>query len=428
MIVVEEQVELITPWGPMRTHIVRPAAAGKYPGIVFYSEIFQITGPIRRTATMLAGHGYVVAMPEIYHEFEAAGRGLSLTTRRGRIAAMCSRRPRSWPATTPMHARCSIIWLRGPDCTGQLGAMGICIGGHLAYRTALNEDVRATVCFYATDIHKHSLGKGMNDDSLQRASDIRGELLMIWGRQDPHIPLEGRMAVLNRLNEVGALFTWHEVNGAHAFLRDEGARYDPELARQCMGLALDLFHRKLGQGDLGPWLPAPTPKIKDAVAVSGAQPGEQRYRVVGDDGVYAGVGHFLPLLGGVGCPGGDLRAGLMRGGDLLGRHHHPVGADDLRSGLFGDGGEVLRRVGMAHQGVELRAADERGEPDGWILLAHLGQGAPVEALQDDAGRVDVVLLDGGDDQGYELRRRRREFGMIGKALGLDVELHGCSLG
>jgi carboxymethylenebutenolidase len=130
--------------------------------------------------------------------------------------------------------------------------MGICIGGHLAYRTALNPDVRATVCFYATDIHKHSLGKGMNDDSLQRASDIRGEILMIWGRQDPHIPLEGRMAVLNRLNEVGALFTWHEVNGAHAFLRDEGARYDPELARQCMTLALDLFHRKLGQGDLSP--------------------------------------------------------------------------------------------------------------------------------------------------------------------------------
>ncbi len=110
--------------------------------------------------------------------------------------------------------------------------------------------MQATVCFYATDIHTHSLGKGKNDDSLQRASDIRGEILMIWGRQDPHTPLEGRMAVLSRFNEVGTYFTWHEVNGAHAFLRDEGARYDPELARQCMTLALDLFHRKLGQGDL----------------------------------------------------------------------------------------------------------------------------------------------------------------------------------
>ena len=68
-----EFVDIPTPSGPMRAHIFRPAAAGKYPGIVFYSEIFQITPPIRRAAAMLAGHGYVVAAPEIYHELEPAG-------------------------------------------------------------------------------------------------------------------------------------------------------------------------------------------------------------------------------------------------------------------------------------------------------------------------------------------------------------------
>ncbi len=90
----------------------------------------------------------------------------------------------------------------------------------------------------------------MKDDSLQRAKDIKGELLMIWGRQDPHIPLEGRMRVLARLNEVNAKFSWHEVNGAHAFMRDEGVRYEPELAYQLYGLVFDFFHRRLGYGDL----------------------------------------------------------------------------------------------------------------------------------------------------------------------------------
>src|ERR1700751_4000589 len=66
-------VNLTTPKGPMRTYIFRPAAGGKYPGLLFYSEIFQVTGPIRRTAAGLAGHGFVVAVPEIYHEFEQAG-------------------------------------------------------------------------------------------------------------------------------------------------------------------------------------------------------------------------------------------------------------------------------------------------------------------------------------------------------------------
>lgn len=66
-------LELETRTGPMRTYLFRPTAEGKYPGVVFFSEIFQVTGPIRRTAAMIAGHGYMVAVPEVYHELEPAG-------------------------------------------------------------------------------------------------------------------------------------------------------------------------------------------------------------------------------------------------------------------------------------------------------------------------------------------------------------------
>src|SRR4026207_67874 len=72
-----ESADLATPLGPMRTYVFRPAAEGRYPGILLYSEIFQVTGPIRRTAALIAGHGYVVAVPEIFHEFEPAGRVLA---------------------------------------------------------------------------------------------------------------------------------------------------------------------------------------------------------------------------------------------------------------------------------------------------------------------------------------------------------------
>jgi carboxymethylenebutenolidase len=33
-------------------------------------------------------------------------------------------------------------------------------------------------------------------------------------------------------------------------MRDEGLRYDPELAYSLYGLIFDLFHRKLAEGDL----------------------------------------------------------------------------------------------------------------------------------------------------------------------------------
>src|ERR1700693_686830 len=51
--------EIATPTGPMRLHVFQPAAPGRYPGLVLYSEIFQITAPVRRMAAFLAGNGFL---------------------------------------------------------------------------------------------------------------------------------------------------------------------------------------------------------------------------------------------------------------------------------------------------------------------------------------------------------------------------------
>jgi len=249
VILTDEYVDLPTPTGPMRTHIARPAAPGKYPGIVFFSEIFQVTAPIRRTAAQLAGHGYIVATPEVYHEYEPAGLALAYDqpgSDRGNF--LKTHKPL---AAYDTDAKAIIAHLQSrPDCTGKLGAMGICMGGHLAFRAAMNPEIAGTVCFYATDIHSGSLGEGKHDDSLARAGDIQGELFMAWGRQDPHVPAEGRLKLLTALTSLNTRLNWHEVNGAHAFLRDEGPRYDPAHAHALMSLVFDFFHRRLGSGDL----------------------------------------------------------------------------------------------------------------------------------------------------------------------------------
>lgn len=244
-----EFVDLPTPTGPMRTCVFQPAAPGRYPGLLLFSEIFQVTAPIRRTAAFLAGHGFIVAVPEIYHEFEPAGTILAYDQAgadRGN-ALKTTKELAAYDA----DARAVLDFLAAhPRCTGKLGVMGICIGGHLAFRAAMNPGVLAATCFYATDIHKRGLGKGMNDNSLDRIPEITGELLMIWGRQDPHVPAEGRAKIYAALAAANTHFTWHEFNGAHAFLRDEGYRFDPELAHVTLGMAVQLFRRKLTEGDL----------------------------------------------------------------------------------------------------------------------------------------------------------------------------------
>lgn len=248
MILQEDVVDLATPTGPMRTYILHPVAPGQYPGVVFYSEIYQVTGPVRRTAAMLAGNGLVVAVPEVYHELEPLGTVLAYDqegTDRGN-----AHKYTKTIAAYDSDARAAFDYLKTlPYCTGKLGTMGICLGGHLAFRAAMQPDVLAGACLYATDIHTRSLGKG-GDNSLDRVSEIRGELLTIWGRQDPHIPREGRALIYQTLTDAGVNFTWHEFNAAHAFIRDEGSRYDPALAHICYTLIFELFKRKLSQGDL----------------------------------------------------------------------------------------------------------------------------------------------------------------------------------
>lgn len=241
MIVKDSEAELVTPSGPMRTYVYQPKTAGKWPGIVLFSEIFQRTGPIERMAALLAGHGFVVALPEIFHELEPAGTVLGYD--QAGTEAGNRHKIAKHVAAYDADARAALDHLVArEDCNGRLFSMGVCIGGHLAFRCAFDPRVRAAACFYATDLHKGSLGLG-GDDSLARTSEIEGELLMVWGRQDPHIPDEGRARVQARLVETGRAFTWHEFNAAHAFLRDEGPRYDPALALLSYRMAIDLFTR-----------------------------------------------------------------------------------------------------------------------------------------------------------------------------------------
>jgi carboxymethylenebutenolidase len=244
MLIKEDFVDLETPTGAMRTHRFQPASGGPYPGLVLFSEIFQVTGPIQRTARLLAGHGYIVAAPEVYHELEPAGCALPYDkegTDKGNRYKVA--KP---VAAFDADARAVITFLQGlPDCNGRLGSIGICLGGHLSFRAAMNPEILAGVCYYPTDIHKRSLGQGMKDDSLDRIPELRGEMLMIWGKQDPHIPQEGRDLIYRTMTAAGTHFTWHEFNAAHAFIRDEGPRYNPALAAICHALVVELFARRL---------------------------------------------------------------------------------------------------------------------------------------------------------------------------------------
>jgi carboxymethylenebutenolidase len=200
-----------------------------------------MTGPIRRSMERLAGHGFVVAGPEIYHRIEPPGVVIAYDDA-GRMRGQDDA-ARTTVAEFDSDRKAAIDFLETqPDVLpGRLGAMGFCIGGHLAFRAAFDSRVKAAVCCYPTGLHTGKVGKDVDAGSLARARDIKGEVLVVFGAADPHIPEEGRRRIAEALAAAGTRHRIHVAPGEHAFMRDEGSRYDPEASDEVWAIAVELF-------------------------------------------------------------------------------------------------------------------------------------------------------------------------------------------
>ena len=203
-----------------------------------------MTHQMRRAAALIAGHGFVVAAPEIFHDHLPGGKVLPYTdegTRQGR-AVKAGKELGAFDADA---AAVLSMFAGYSRCSGRVGTMGFCIGGHLAVRAAAMNEINACAAFYPSGLHNGSLGRGEEADTLERLGALQGESAFFLGTQDELIPAEGRAEVLARLNAVGANFRWHEVPADHAFMRDAGPAYDPELALKCYDETVSLFRRNL---------------------------------------------------------------------------------------------------------------------------------------------------------------------------------------
>jgi carboxymethylenebutenolidase len=241
VVVNTEYADISLSGSPMRTFVAAPTAEGQYPGIWCYSDIFQLTPPLLRSCVRLAGYGFVAAAPEIYRRIEPPGAVIPFDDA-GRT------RGQQDAAKTPVahfdaDCRAGLDWLsKHPKVArGKIGVVGFCIGGHLAFRAAFQPDVRATVCYYGTGLHDGKLGQDADAGSLARAREIRGELLMIFGTKDPHVPDAGRETIDRALQESGVCYNTLLYPAEHAFTRDEGPRFDPEATDLAFAEMVRLF-------------------------------------------------------------------------------------------------------------------------------------------------------------------------------------------
>ncbi|KAK4187583.1 putative Carboxymethylenebutenolidase [Podospora australis] len=250
----------------MRIFVFHPTIPGypnaRFPGVVLFSEIYQVTGPVARFARQIAGQGYVVAAPSSYHDF-AGPEPLAYDvpgTDKGN----------EWKITKTLESYDEDVnqtvnyLLSLPTCTGRIGTTGMCLGGHLALRAALHPKISACIAYFATDVHSRTLGPyeapntsstapANSNHTIDLLSRIKGEVSMLFGIKDTHVPDAGRDLIRLKLREAGVTFSFHEFAWAqHAFIRDElsKGRYDPAITKACFEVLLEVFGRVL-RTDLG---------------------------------------------------------------------------------------------------------------------------------------------------------------------------------
>jgi carboxymethylenebutenolidase len=241
----EDEVRVPAPDGEIRSVVIRPVGeGGRWPGVLLYTDIFQLTESTLRTARRLASAGFVVCVPEIYPHGALAGVALEFDDA-GKEAGLAGA-AETTTAQFDSDRAAVLDFLQGRADVGELFAVGFCIGGHLAFRAAFDPRIAATVCFYPTGLHDGALGADADAGSLARAGDIQGRLMIVFGSRDPHVPADARVRIVSALYAAGLddLELHVYAGGEHAFMRDVGARHDPVLTDLAVDEAVSfLTHR-----------------------------------------------------------------------------------------------------------------------------------------------------------------------------------------
>jgi len=202
--------------------LARPAGERPGPGVVVVHEGNGISPQLLRLCQRLAGEGYTTMAPDLF--FRAGG-----TEASGVITLMRTLIPEQTAADIG-EAVGHLRRLRA----AAVGVVGFCLGGTLAYRTALSSgECDAVAAFYGAQI-------------AGELGEPRCPTLLFFGGDDEYIPVADIEAVVAHHPDSVLYPEAH-----HGFMRDGSDSYDEKAAADGWRRLLEFLAVHLG--------PAPNP-------------------------------------------------------------------------------------------------------------------------------------------------------------------------
>jgi carboxymethylenebutenolidase len=211
----DRRIEIATSGGSIPTELwLPPGETGA--AVVVFQEIFGVSRYIRSRCVDLAALGYIVLAPEIYWRLGVVAvdedaedllqQGMALMQRTDWDAAVAD------GAAAVRHARGMI------EVTGDVGALGFCFGGGLAFNVAAEEHVDALVSYYGSALPQLH----------PRAPEVDAPALHHFGDADTFIPMDTVREIEASLTAQADVDVQIHSGAGHAFDNPAPAFYHAE--------------------------------------------------------------------------------------------------------------------------------------------------------------------------------------------------------
>ena len=227
-----ETVTISTSDGDFTAYMAHPATEPA-AAIVVIQEIFGINAFVREVCERLADQGYLAIAPDLFWRIEP---GIDLTDHTDADWKRAFELYNAFDVDAGVKdIAATIDWVRAKS-SGKVGAIGLCLGGLLAYLTATRTDANASVAYYGVGI----------DRFTAETDKLANPLLLHIAEEDQFVPKEAQAQIQTALKNHPHVELHSYPGRDHAFSRTGGDHYNAEDAAKAAERTFAFFKKALG--------------------------------------------------------------------------------------------------------------------------------------------------------------------------------------
>src|ERR1700751_4169103 len=229
-----DQINVKGQGGSFSAYIARPKISPA-SAVVVLQELFGVNADIRKHCDEVAEQGYLAVAPDLFWRQEPGvdlnvpsqadwDHGLRLYQAYDRDAGV-------------KDIKDTIDTVRSlPECNGNVGLLGYCLGALMVFMTAVrNDGIDAAVWYHGADTGKY----------LGEVDGLHAPLLMHLAEEDEFISKAAQAEIKAALAKKPNATVYSYPGQSHAFSRHNGAHYNATAALLANGRTSEFLHQQL---------------------------------------------------------------------------------------------------------------------------------------------------------------------------------------